>query len=140
MKHQPEKAEQAHIVRLLRSLGAMVYVTGTRRRKGDYQGTMMSPGIPDLEAFLPVRTDTIGTRYRELLKVEVKAAGGRLRPEQAEYRELCCVARVHHIVGGVDAVIAWLIERGYIADKNVPHYRLPKPPAAAPAAPSGGDR
>jgi hypothetical protein len=74
-----EKTEQAHGVQLLRSLGAKVYVLGGHRRAGDYQGTMQTEGLPDVEAFLPVR----GTRRRVFLKWECKAVGGRLRPGAA---------------------------------------------------------
>jgi len=127
-----ERVEQHGIVMLLRTLGAKVYVSGTTRRKGDYAGTMMSPGIPDVEAFLPARMSTgapSGGGTRELLKVEVKAAGGRLRPEQAEYRDLCAAADVHHIVGGLDTVIAWLIEHHYLRGDQVAHYRVRQVPA-----------
>lgn len=120
----PEKAEQAHIVQLLKTLRCRVWVAGTRRPKGDYQGTCQTPGIPDLTAFLP---DATG-----ILFVEVKAAGGCLRPEQEEFRELvlACEANglgVHHIVGGCDAVIAWLMTRGLLKPDQVPHYRVTYP-------------
>jgi len=120
---QRERGEQDGIVKLLRSLGAKVYVSGTTRRAGDFHGTMQTPGIPDLEAFLPRRSSQ-GDLSRELLKVEVKAAGGRLRPEQAEYRDLCGDADVHHVVGGIDDVVAWLIAHGYLRPAQVPHYRV----------------
>ena len=35
MKH-PERVEQAHGVKLLRSIGASVYPMGTTRRRGDW--------------------------------------------------------------------------------------------------------
>jgi hypothetical protein len=112
----PEKAEQAAIVRLLASLGAKVYVLGTRRPAGDYQGTRQTPGLPDVLAFLPLHAARRGhfEQSRELLAIEVKAKGGRLRPEQVVFRELCQQASVAHVVGGLDAVIAWLTARGYL--------------------------
>jgi len=116
---RPEKVEQAGIVRLLRSLGAKVYVLGTVRRRGDYPGTMQTPGLPDVRAFLKGQTpDT-----RVLLEIECKAAGGRLRPEQREYRACCQAAGIAHVVGGIDAVIAWLVTHGYLrADAVAAHY------------------
>lgn len=119
----PEKAEQQHIVQLLRSIGAKVYVSGTVRRRGDFAGTMQTPGIPDVEAFLPPRGSCGLWR---LLKVEVKRVGGQMRPEQAEYRDLCARANVVHIVGPLDAVIAWLASEGYVTASQFPHYRQPR--------------
>lgn len=116
-----EKTEQAHGVQLLRSLGAKVYVLGGHRRAGDYQGTMQTEGLPDVEVFLPMR---VGRRV--FLKWECKAVGGRLRPEQREYQELCLVADVYHVVGPFDALIAWLAEYGYVKADNFPHYRQPQ--------------
>lgn len=120
----PEKAEQSHIVQLLRSLGGTVYVLGTRRRKGDFAGTMMTPGLPDLQAFLPDSRFVPATTFR-LVFVEVKASSGRLRPEQRELQTLCQQAGIDHIVGGYNAVIAWLLERGYVRRDQFPDYRLP---------------
>ena len=47
-----EKEIQADIVKLLETVGAAVYKIGTTRKKGDHQGTMQTPGIPDLCAFV----------------------------------------------------------------------------------------
>ena len=64
MKHaggsvtQLEKDIQADIVKLLETVGAAVYRIGTTRKKGDHQGTMQTPGIPDLCAFVPVPYST----------------------------------------------------------------------------------
>lgn len=122
-----EKVEQSHIVQLLRSIGAKVYVSGTHRRREDFQGTMQTPGIPDIEAFIPNRCGIGGYR---LLKVEVKRIGGRLRPEQQEYQQLCDQASVAHVVGNLDAVIGWLVREGYVKASSVPHYRQPAPTSA----------
>lgn len=120
-----EKVVQSHGVQLLRSIGSSVYVLGTRRRSGDYQGTMQTPGVPDVLAFLPPRSRVAPFRH-VLLFWEAKAQGGRLRPEQKDFRALCEVAEVAHIVGDLDAVIAWLIDRDYLAASSVAHYRQPK--------------
>lgn len=112
-RRRPEAVEQAHIVHLLRSLGWRVYVSGTVRRHGDYQGTMQTPGIPDLEAFSPARSGSTG---RTVLKIEVKAKGGRLSDAQREYEALCqeTQGRVDHVCGALHDVVAWLTERGYL--------------------------
>lgn len=120
-----EKSEQAHGVQLLRGLGGKVYVLGTHRRRGDYQGTMQTPGWPDVAAFLPPRP--VGGRVRSIfLFWEAKAKGGRLRPEQEEFRALCQDALIEHVVGDLDALIAWLIARNYVHAEQFPHYRQPK--------------
>lgn len=118
-----EKVEQAQIITFLRTLGGEVYVLGTHRRRGDFQGTMQTPGLPDLEAFLPSIGDKPGAWL--FLKVECKARGGKLRPAQVEYQQLAQLSGLVHIVGGLDAVIAWALEAGYITAGQVPHYRLP---------------
>ena len=115
----PEKVEQANIVALLRSIGAKVVVYGTRRPKGDYPGTRQTPGAADLEAFLP-----LSRGMREFMKIEVKAEGGRLSPAQREYQLWCQEADIIHVVGGLDAVIAKLVQLGYLKPENVAHYRL----------------
>lgn len=127
MRVQREKVEQAHGVQLLRALGAKLYVSGTHRRGTDFQGTMQTPGIPDVEAWLPVERFVSSLRppRRQLLKWEVKAAGGRLSPEQRAYQALCAAGGVAHVCGDLDALIAWLIEFGYLKPENVAHYRVP---------------
>lgn len=114
MRQQPEKAEQAGIVQLLESIGAKVYVIGTRRRKSDFQGTMMSPGIPDLVAFVyrPMNNTAIQ------LWIEVKAKGGRLRPAQSEFQSWCQAANVEHLVGGIDHVQNWLVDHGWLQESQ----------------------
>lgn len=135
LKH-PERHEQQSIRGLLTSIGGRVWVLGTTRRKGDYAGTMQSPGLPDLICFVPRKGGMKQTgpasytwsndQSHELLVVECKSATGRLRPDQVQFRDYCQKSNIAHVVGGVDAVIAWLIERGYIDKHAVPHYRLPK--------------
>lgn len=128
-----EKTEQAHIIQTIGQVRGKVYVLGTRRPKGDYQGTRQTPGIPDLLVFLPPspgsRTVMNGcsgpsVEWRQVW-IEAKAAGGRLRPEQVVFAHHCLSAGVDHIVGGLDAVIAWLIREGYLNRDQVAHYRLP---------------
>ena len=114
----PERVQQQHIVRLLRTLGAEVYVLGTVRRRGDYPGTMQSPGLPDLLAFLP------RGKERRQVWIEVKASNGRLSPPQLAFREHCRGGGIEHIVGGVDSVIAWLVAEGYLRESPGRHGTL----------------
>lgn len=120
----PEKTVQSHIVQLLRSIGGRVYVLGTVRRRGDFPGTMQSPGVPDLIAFVRLPGDLLPRTA--CVFIECKAAGGRLRPEQAEFRALCEASGTPHVVGDLDAVIAWLVERGVVKADQFPHYRQPQ--------------
>jgi hypothetical protein len=118
---QHEKVVQAHVVTLLRSAGGKVFVMGTRRRGADYQGTMQTPGIPDLMAFLPTR----GEPGRFLfLFIECKRPGGRMSAEQKDFRALCLAAGVEHVVGDLDATIAWLVAHDYARADQFPHYRV----------------
>ena len=130
-RRQPEAAEQRAIVGLLRTVGCEVWVTGTHRRRGDYQGTMMTPGLPDVIALLP--------GDRGVLFVEVKAEGGRLRPDQIRFRDACLRAMdagrgVTYATGGLDAVIVTLIGLGLLKPDQVPYYRLPAGLATGPLA------
>lgn len=127
---QRERSEQAAIVQLLRALGAKVYTLGTTRRRGDHQGTMQTPGLPDVIAFLKHPTSLDCTRTRQLLFIECKAPGGRMRSEQVEFRGLAIAAETAHVTGGVDAVIAWLIQHGHLRADQVAHYRQPAPTEA----------
>lgn len=119
----PEKVVQAHIVQLLRSIGGDVWVLGTKRRRGDFHGTMQTPGIGDVFAILPAPPRTTGPRVP--VWVECKAAGGRLRPDQAVFRDRCREAELAHIVGGLDELIVFLAERGWVNKHSLPHYRQP---------------
>lgn len=119
----PESAEQQHIVQLARSLGGRVYVLGTKRKRTDFQGTCQTPGVADLVVFLPRRSPREGWQF---LFIECKGRGGRLRPEQVMFQELCRWAEVEHLVGGFNAFIAWLAARNYVKAENFPHYRQPQ--------------
>lgn len=66
---------------------------------------------------------------RRLLIVEVKGPRGRMSPEQEEFRALCLEAEIGHVVGDLDAVIAWLLREGYLKAHQVAWYRLPPTPA-----------
>lgn len=124
-----EKDEQLGIRKLMLSLGAKEYVLGTRRKKTDFHGTMQTPGIADLQFFLPEKRAQFtrdGSRTRRLVIVEAKRQqGGRYSSEQIEYRGLCLAAGVDYIGGCLDDVIAWLTREGYVKAEHFPHYRQP---------------
>lgn len=120
----PETQVQWQCVTLYRSMGARVYVIGTKRRQGDYQGTMQSPGVADLLIFLPPLS--AGATRKVQLWHEVKAELGRLSDDQKLFRADCAASDQAHIVGGIDAAYEFLINGGWLDAKNVPHYRRPK--------------
>ena len=104
-----EKDIQADIVKLLETVGAAVYKIGTTRKKGDHQGTMQTPGIPDLVAFvrMPWKVSEVRPRYVQLW-IEVKRPGGAMSDAQTKFRLHVLEAYCEHIVGGVDEVVDWL--------------------------------
>ena len=111
-----ERFEQQDGIKLLGSLGASVYVLGHARPKGDRPSTMQTPGIPDVHAFMPVPKYGRGFPWgsRRLLHWEVKSDTGRPSPAQDEYRVLCQLSGVWHITGNLNALMAALVEQGYI--------------------------
>jgi hypothetical protein len=121
----PEKAVQSQIVNLLRSVGASVYVIGTRRPRGEFQGTRQTPGIPDIYAFLPPPRLKPNITTLTPVWIEVKAADGRLRPEQADFQDQCARTGgvLKHVVGGVDQVVTLLVAGGWLRADGVAHYR-----------------
>jgi hypothetical protein len=102
-------------VHLLRSLGGLVWTIGTTRRAGDYQGTMMAAGLPDVIAAVRGR----------MLMLECKAKGGRPSEAQRVFQAACADCGVHHVVGGVDELLRWLVAEGLVKADAVPHYRMP---------------
>ena len=135
MPVQREKIIQQQVANLLRSLGCGVYVLGTRRRKGDYHGTMQTPGIPDLFAFLPpyptyvedydYYAAGVANTVPACLWLELKAPKGRRTPEQVAFGDACERCHVPYVWGGLDDVIAWLVRNGYLKLDSVAHYRRP---------------
>lgn len=114
--HATEKEEQAAIVDLLETLGAKVYVLGTKRPKGDYPGACQTPGVPDLIVFLP-KSRVLQAEAHHLY-IEVKTPKGRMSDEQFVFRDNCQRANVSHIYGGVDQVTAWLERFGYLKSEK----------------------
>jgi hypothetical protein len=120
-----EKAEQALILKLCYAAGAVKHYTlGTVRKRGDYQGTMQTPGLADLQVFFPLQPTARGMRPLRLVMIEVKREkGGRFSDAQREYRDLLERAGIDYIGGNYDAVVTWLVEHGYLSRANLPHYR-----------------
>lgn len=108
-----EKQEQAAIVDLLRAIGATVYVIGTKRRKGDHQGTMQTPGIPDLFAFLPLHKAKVANAPT-FVWIEVKRTGGKCSAAQIEFERNCLDRNVWHFIGGHDAFANLLKVWGFL--------------------------
>jgi len=116
-----ERVVQAQVVKALRLVGARVYVLGTvHAGEPGRMTTRMTPGIGDVLAFLPVsRTG----HPRHQLWLEVKAAGGRLSEAQKSFRDVCALAGVPYVTGGLDVVLAYLQQRGYLTETA--WYRRP---------------
>lgn len=118
---------------LIAHLGGAVWVAGTTRRKGDYQGTMQTPGLPDLpHVFLPEKRAerlALGFTQRHLV-IECKRPktttqrAGRLRAEQKDFRDLALAAGLDYLAGGFDVFVAWLIANKYVREDQVAHYRV----------------
>src|SRR4030095_9833313 len=106
-----EKFIQRDIQKLLLLLGAKVYVLGTRRARGDQQGTRQSPGLPDLIAFLPAR---LPSRRSRILLIEVKRKGNDLSQAQFDFQTLCHAAEFAYVTGNLDRVLTWLTAEGYL--------------------------
>lgn len=135
----PEKTVQQQIASTLRALGAAVYVIGHPSPNDGrmHRGTMQTPGLPDLLAFVPNRRAYVAAGAcqeadmpapslgPQPLFIEVKAEGGRLSDVQRDFRTQCEKAGVAHVVGDLNAVIAWLLDAGVIREHQIPHYRLP---------------
>ncbi len=138
VRQQPEKIEQAQIVKLWKWLSGDVYIIGTKRPRGkpcpkcgtfvpEFQGTCQTPGIPDLYGFLPAPTLPIRKYSRPVsLWLEAKAADGRLSPDQRIFRDHCVATGTLHVTGGLDDFIAFLIDGGWIRADQVAHYRVKK--------------
>jgi hypothetical protein len=131
---QREKFEQAHVIDLMKRFGGKEYVLGTRRPAGrrcpkcgefvrEHQGTCQTPGVADVLMFMPALDDRAARRYR-FLAIECKAPGGRMSAEQREFKDFCDGAGIEHILGGLDAAIAWLVVNGYAKTHQFPHYRV----------------
>jgi hypothetical protein len=91
-----EKECQRAVVKLFRLAGCFVYSLSQPRR------TMQTEGLADLWVFCP--------RRRCAWWWEVKRPGGKLRPEQREFREHCRATGIRYEFGGLTEAIALLRE------------------------------
>lgn len=133
-----EKVEQQHIVYTLRLFRFQVYVVGhpSPNDGRKFRGTGQTAGIPDLFAFSPRRDirldeeerDDLCAPVRDFVWVECKRHGGQMSDGQREFQQLAreVGGRMHHVVGTLDAVIAWLIETRWAKPEQFTHYRQPK--------------
>lgn len=125
-RRRPEDSEQGNICQLTSSLGGKPWVLGTRRRRGDYPGTMQTAGVADLWLTLPVSRSTGAPAVG--LWWEAKAPGERRTPDQVGFADWCAATNTPYGWGTFDDFIAWLIIRGYCTPMMFPHYRLPPGP------------
>lgn len=88
-----EKQVQAAIVKRLGKLGVAVYSLSQPR------ATKQTAGLPDILAICP---------YRGIFVVEVKAAGGKQRPEQRVFQERWERAGGRYVLGGLAEVEEFL--------------------------------
>lgn len=116
-KPRLEKHEQDDICKLTSTLGGKPHVYGTRRPKGDFQGTRQTIGVPDL---------WIAFRGFALFW-EVKREGEDRTPPQLAFAEWCEVSHTNYGWGTYNDFCDRLIVEGLVSDKNVPHYRLRQP-------------
>lgn len=127
-----EKAEQADTVQLFSVLGK-VYVLGTRRKKGDHQGTMQTPGISDLVVFLrPSKLLTAAeiaaghpsSRPRLVMTELKREKNGEYSDDQLTFRQWCHDAGVDYIGGAFNVVVAWLVREKYVRADQFSHEHL----------------
>jgi hypothetical protein len=146
-------AMQRQIEHLLRSFGFEVFVIGTRQSRGTgcpncgtfvptrSHGTRQTPGVTDLIGFSKLHARPLDERLRAagavlplrrvFVFVESKCGPhARLNPEQQAFRALCKEAGIPHVVGDLNAVIAWLCEQGIARPDQFSHFRQPKQEAA----------
>lgn len=120
-----EKDVQWAIVQLLVAIGCRhdkkglhtdIWILGTRRRRGDYQGTRQTPGIGDVFCVLPPLPGALPGSWGfapPVLWIEVKADDGELSDAQENFRDRV-TGRCAYVTGGVDALQAFLREAGYL--------------------------
>lgn len=139
IKTRLEKFEQADMIELYQKIGSTVYeaTTHLRGKACPKCGTFVTPGhasgqtegMSDLIVFLPKRGGPLHQRH--VLFHEMKRQGGGEKDLSKEQRELMLLVRecggtVSHVVGDLNAGIAWLIEHLYLRADSVAHYRVPK--------------
>lgn len=107
-----EKHEQADGIKLLELVGAKVYVLGTRRKRGDHQGTMQTPGIPDVLAFLPTPPMLEDGSWKAVWFEFKRAKGGKLSEAQEEFQTYCRAASVDHVVAHGSGAVADYLKKG----------------------------
>lgn len=135
---QREKAEQAGIIQLARTLRAEIWVLGTRRGRGkpcpkcgtfvaEHQGLRQTPGHPDLLMFLPVLERDLcepSALSRRLVYWETKVPGGRLSDEQRAFQACARAAGVECYSGTFDDFVSWTIREGYCRESSFTFERL----------------
>lgn len=106
---------QRQVVEVYEKAGCVVapvaqsYRRGSRRNPG-------TPGMPDLYVFPPLRGATAfrGAATQPFWH-ESKRAGGKQRPGQLEWQQLCEARGVRYVLGGVPEAIAQLRSLGLVS-------------------------
>jgi len=127
-KNKEEKHVQQEIIQWLRlrgwrvpaeligarnSISGVYLVCGTKRRKGDHQGTMQTPGIPDLWLC------PIGWKF--WIGIEIKRpVDGKVRPEQ----QMLSDAGLSYVVRSVEEVKIVLEKARNHTDFSKPVIRI----------------
>ena len=123
-RQHPERVEQTNICNLVRSIGGKVCVLGTSRRKGDHQGTMQSPGLPDLWIFMPSPKlpNSHGLiDHASGLWWECKSPTGTRSQEQVNFAENCLNTRTPYGYGTLTDFVHYLVAGGWLKRENVNH-------------------
>lgn len=101
-----------HGDRLMQSLGFVVIRLSQKRR------SKITAGVPDRRYY--------HQRRRLKLWWEAKSVSGRQRPEQREFQLLCDSTDDPYVLGGLDALRAWLVEHRVAAfDEHGMHHSIP---------------
>lgn len=88
-----ERAVQSSITKLFRQMSVPYYDTSQPFR------ALITPGVPDLIVFHP---------RHGLAFIEVKSVSGRQSKAQQRFQQQCEAAGIRYVLGGVEAVAAWL--------------------------------
>lgn len=121
-RDQPEKREQAQIVKLLEAIGAKWYEIGRPRQQKCHHcgmtskdlGTRQTPGFPDIFVFLPLKKNRGPFLAPPFVLIEVKGPDGSLSPEQREFRDYCRARAIPHVDGTYERVYQWLRARHFV--------------------------
>lgn len=119
-----EKHIQAAIHEWLELCGCRVYTIGTVRKRGDHQGTMQTPGLPDLLVFVP--GEAWSDTAPEQIWVECKRPGTYQTPEQKlfEHRATTVWPESYYVWRSLAECQAWAEQRELVEKVGIA-YQTP---------------